>query len=771
MYKNKQELVAKNQETSIQTLVKDLEEIQKNKIIKENKNLKNEFDRLIDRLTDTSFKLAIVGEFSSGKSTFLNALIGKDLLKHGRKETTATITEIYNDYNLKTDEIIIDSYYNDGHVNKNIPISNIMEVTATQSKTHSVVNEISKVTIHGKILDNDSNVCFVDTPGLNGIADKHREKTIEQIKNAHACIYLIQVRGLGESDIEFLQYICKYQHNIIFVQNFIDELKSLEGETPEQKIEAQKQIIEQKIIGDEKNIKYSIIGISARKALISRDSEFEKYNDEILTPELRNNLYKESRFDDVFVCINHLMSENERNKIQQKDTVEITLTLLNQLKILMQVKDKKLKDAWENSVEGTQISNYKKLLESMKQNYFIYKKNLNNYIESDINEIRITLKKEIRDELEIIQKNIKDIIEEKESIEKLEEYTSKQLSNHLHIEIAQINDELNNRLQIRLENLITNAISRIQQYVGSKVEDVNIGKIDIKVEMGDLQSFDKEKSQIQKLQQEIITKKNKDKKLQQDVEKILQDKEKVEHQIENNREKIRENTYEKNAKIQQLGSMPNVERKNRRVPTYENRGGLGILDAIFGPKEVIKYVPYNDNSAQRRWKEKKASIEAKYKKQENAYKAQERMLDTKKIEYEKSISHIQQTEEMRHSEIQSMQSLLETQTKYLQTKREKAKQEYLRETKQAIYENVLSYFTSQIYPTLEDSFSEAIIDNKKEVGQLIFSLFNTSYNEKIKALENMLSGSDEMASNQRITELINIIRKTEKDAEEFLCQA
>lgn len=37
------------------------------------------------------FRIALVGEFSTGKSTFINALIGRDLLLHATEEVTATI--------------------------------------------------------------------------------------------------------------------------------------------------------------------------------------------------------------------------------------------------------------------------------------------------------------------------------------------------------------------------------------------------------------------------------------------------------------------------------------------------------------------------------------------------------------------------------------------------------------------------------------------------------------------------------------------------------
>ena len=47
-------------------------------------------------MNDDEIRIAVVGEFSSGKSTFINALIGKDILNHATKETTAVITRLIN---------------------------------------------------------------------------------------------------------------------------------------------------------------------------------------------------------------------------------------------------------------------------------------------------------------------------------------------------------------------------------------------------------------------------------------------------------------------------------------------------------------------------------------------------------------------------------------------------------------------------------------------------------------------------------------------------
>jgi len=278
----------KNSNQNINNAVKVIRNIISNKYIEENNLYHDIFENIIKRLNDRTFKLAVVGEFSSGKSTFLNALIGKDILKHGAQETTATITEIKNE-NIGN-KAVFDVLYTNGTTEKNISIDRLNEYTTTSSTVHSVAEKISKVIIKKHFLDYEGELSVIDTPGLNGIADKHREKTEDQIKNAHACIYLMSIRGLGESDLRFLKYISEYQKNIIFVQNFIDELKELEGETPEGKIIEQKRIISEKLFGKNSDINYEIVGISAYQALISRDIEMLESKD--LSKNEREELYK-----------------------------------------------------------------------------------------------------------------------------------------------------------------------------------------------------------------------------------------------------------------------------------------------------------------------------------------------------------------------------------------------------------------------------------------------------------------------------------------------
>ena len=217
--------------------------------VKKSNFFNEEMDQIKARLQDDIFRIAVVGEFSSGKSTFINALIGKDILLHSVNETTAAITNIHNVKNNEPlfQHCIVD--YNDG---KQIQLENFdsLKVYTTVQSNHNVARDISLVSIFVNFLNVSHPTVVVDTPGLNGIADKHSEITINEVKKAHVCIYLLSMKGLTNSDIDFIKILQNYQSKFIFVQNFIDTLRISEGETAEQKIEIDKKKKKKKLCGN-----------------------------------------------------------------------------------------------------------------------------------------------------------------------------------------------------------------------------------------------------------------------------------------------------------------------------------------------------------------------------------------------------------------------------------------------------------------------------------------------------------------------------------------
>jgi len=51
-------------------------------------------EETLEKLETENFKVVVVGEFSRGKSTFINALLGRDVLPSSALPTTATINSL-----------------------------------------------------------------------------------------------------------------------------------------------------------------------------------------------------------------------------------------------------------------------------------------------------------------------------------------------------------------------------------------------------------------------------------------------------------------------------------------------------------------------------------------------------------------------------------------------------------------------------------------------------------------------------------------------------
>ena len=98
-----------------------------------------------NRITDDEFRIAVVGEFSSGKSTFLNAIIGRDILKHGTEETTATITRIVN---VSSDDLRKGTgviFFQNGSTKDLSDFNELQHYTTKRSDQYDVAAEIDTV--------------------------------------------------------------------------------------------------------------------------------------------------------------------------------------------------------------------------------------------------------------------------------------------------------------------------------------------------------------------------------------------------------------------------------------------------------------------------------------------------------------------------------------------------------------------------------------------------------------------------------------------------
>ncbi len=165
-----------------------------------------------ERLERSAFVLAVVGEFSSGKSYLLNAMLGKfGLLATDINPSTATITEL--EYGTQTQA---HAYYESGRVAR-VPVDRLSKFVASDEDAPLRV----VVQVDSGFLQRGFSVA--DTPGLASINPAHRRATLQFLPSADAVLYLIDTQQpFSEGDASFLNIIRSHLDTIFIVQTKID---------------------------------------------------------------------------------------------------------------------------------------------------------------------------------------------------------------------------------------------------------------------------------------------------------------------------------------------------------------------------------------------------------------------------------------------------------------------------------------------------------------------------------------------------------------------
>lgn len=190
---------------------------------------------LANKVRDDRFKVAVVGEYSSGKSSLLNVLLrlhsadnrkADGLLPTAVTPTTAVITTLVYD-EARQIEITLD----DG---RTLPVSAeqlngfLTEPTLRRKKfwwsSHAEENEqlaahIRKVRVGCISPLLGEGVELVDTPGIGSINEDHARITRQFTAEIDAALFLVSVDPpMGQREMAFLQHIKSITDRCLFVQ-------------------------------------------------------------------------------------------------------------------------------------------------------------------------------------------------------------------------------------------------------------------------------------------------------------------------------------------------------------------------------------------------------------------------------------------------------------------------------------------------------------------------------------------------------------------------
>lgn len=117
---------------------------------------------LLQRVKEESFTVAIVGEFKRGKSTFINALLGEEILPADVMPCSATLNRIKYGHNPAVTLLFKD------HRQQAIPIQELTQyVTKLTEDAEVMAASIEEAVVYYPSAYCKNNVELIDTPGLN----------------------------------------------------------------------------------------------------------------------------------------------------------------------------------------------------------------------------------------------------------------------------------------------------------------------------------------------------------------------------------------------------------------------------------------------------------------------------------------------------------------------------------------------------------------------------------------------------------------------------
>ncbi|MBD0321063.1 MAG: dynamin family protein, partial [Gemmatimonadetes bacterium] len=224
-----------------------------------------------------AFLLVVAGEFNSGKSSFINALLGEAILPEGVTPTTDRINLVRHG-----DE----------------PSEELVEAYLLERR-------------HPAEILRDLNI--VDTPGTNAVIREHEELTRDFVPRSDLVLFVTSAdRPFTESERGFLEQIRTWGKKIVFILNKIDLLQD-----PMDRRQVMTFVSEngERLLGEAP----LVLPVSARQAKEAR----EQNNDA---------LYAESGFAAVDDYLVNTLDQEERVRLKLLNPLNVGLTLARKYK-------------------------------------------------------------------------------------------------------------------------------------------------------------------------------------------------------------------------------------------------------------------------------------------------------------------------------------------------------------------------------------------------------------------------------------------------------
>ena len=174
---------------------------------------------LIRKVADDQFNLVVLGQFKRGKSSLMNAILGRELLPTGHLPLTSAVTVL----RFGSQERLL--VQREGSMfPEEAPVSCLVEY-ATQKGNPGNCKNVARVYVELPHPFLRRGLQFVDTPGVGSVIEANTRTTYSFLPQCDAVIFVTSVESpISQAELQFLHAIREHAQRTFFVVNKIDLL-------------------------------------------------------------------------------------------------------------------------------------------------------------------------------------------------------------------------------------------------------------------------------------------------------------------------------------------------------------------------------------------------------------------------------------------------------------------------------------------------------------------------------------------------------------------
>jgi len=341
----------------------------------------SKFRAIDERLTNQRFHLAVLGQFKRGKSTFVNSLIGKQLLPSSVLPLTSIPTYIQFGKQQHAEISFQNKKKEIFESTESEQIRKFLAKYVTESANPRNRLNVSSVNIFSPMKLFADGMVIIDTPGIGSTHKHNTEATINFLPQCDAAIFVVSVDPpITTVEIDFLKEIKQTVPKIFFVLNKIDYLSPTDLELSIDFL--------RKTVSEQAGIDEKIYPVSALKAIEALEHKNDRRLSESGVPILKKELGEFFRNKKMELLTNAMLirADNIIKTVKMKINLAIKANQMpvkeldNRLKLF----NEKLSEIeTEKIVAGDLINGDKKRLSQQ--------------LEQQTEQLRIAIKKELMD--------------------------------------------------------------------------------------------------------------------------------------------------------------------------------------------------------------------------------------------------------------------------------------------------------------------------------------------------------------------------------------